>query len=284
MKSRLSMIMILAAIGFVAIGQLQTIAQDDGELRVLTPEDERYHGIVTPSMQIVLVAPIDSILAKIFKKEGDRVKEGELVAQMDNGIQKLMVESARLTAESTAALKIAEVALEDAKLEVESLEDLKRKGAGNEKELRQARVIQKQREAELQRTKEQDQLNAATLKLEEERLLRYQITAPFNATVIDKIAEAGSSLARNDQIISLANLEILEARISLPVWLRGKLKIGQEYTLVPIKRDYGQLKAKLANIRPIDDPASDTFLCVFEIPNPDHKLPAGFTVALLWQN
>lgn len=284
MKTRLSMMIMLTAIGFAAIGPFQSIAQNSDQVRVLTPEDERYHGIVTPSMQIVLVAPIDSILAKIFKKEGDRVKEGELVAQMDDGIQKLMVESARLTSESTAATKIAEVALEDAKLEVESLEDLKRQGAGNEKELRQSKVIEKQREAELQRAKEQDQLNAATLELEQERLLRYRVTAPFNATVIDKIAEAGSSLARNDQIISLANLEILEARISLPVWLRGKLKVGQEYTLVPIKREYGHLKAKLANIRPIDDPASDTFLCVFEIPNPDHKLPAGFTVALLWQN
>lgn len=283
MHSKLLMVILFAVIGLGVIGQYPSIAQVEGDVVVLSPDDERYHGIVTPSKQIVLVAPIDSVLASVKKTEGDRVKEGELIAQMDDGIQKLVVEGARLTAESTAALKIAEVALEDAKLEVENLIDLKAKGAGNEKELRQSKVIQKQREAELQRTKEQGQLNASTLKLEEERLLRYRVTAPFDATVIDQIAEAGSSLARNDQIISLANLEVLEARINLPVNLRGKLKIGQEYTLVPIKRDYGNLKAKLSIIRPIDDPASDTFLCVFEIQNQDHKLPGGFTVALLWQ-
>ncbi len=283
MKTKIALSMFVTAVVLLAAGRFDAIAQNANPQRSLSVDDPRYHGIVTPSKQIVLVAPIDSILESVKFKEGDRIKEGELVAQMDDAIQRLVVEGAKLTAESTAALKIAEVALEDAKLEVQNLIDLKAQGAGNEKELRQAKVIQKQREAELQRAKEQGQLNAATLKLEQERLLRYQIKAPFDATVIDQLAEAGASLARNDHIMSLANLQTLEARISLPVWLRDQLKEGEEYTLVPIKRDYGHLKAKLTIIRPLDDPASDTHLCVFEIPNPDYKLPAGFPVALLWQ-
>ena len=87
-------------------------------------------------------------------------------------------------------------------------------------------------------------------------------------------------LNETDKILILADLDPLEAQLNLPVQMYGKLTVGETYTLVADDLIGGELKGRLKTISPIIDTASQTFRCVFSIPNPGLRLPAGFTVHL----
>ena len=117
-------------------------------------------------------------------------------------------------------------------------------------------------------------------RLEEQRRARYDIRAPFDGTVISILSEAGAMLSETDRILGLAQLDPLEARLNLPVELFGQLTIGQRYTLLADEPINGELVGTLKTVSPIIDTASQTFLCVFTIENPEGRLPAGFTVYL----
>ena len=70
------------------------------------------------------------------------------------------------------------------------------------------------------------------LRLEEQRLERYLIRASFAGTVIDVIAEPGAMLTDTDNVLMLADLDVLEAQLNLPIELFGSLTVGDRYVLV----------------------------------------------------
>ena len=69
---------------------------------------EPVEGIVMPSKQVVLNAPLPSILKEFRVKEGDRVEKGQPLAYMDDGLQQVAVKSAELQATSMTAIRTAE--------------------------------------------------------------------------------------------------------------------------------------------------------------------------------
>ncbi|MEX2214143.1 MAG: efflux RND transporter periplasmic adaptor subunit [Phycisphaeraceae bacterium] len=282
MKRFIKVVIVLAlAMGFVAAEPARSVAGGSQ-----TTPGEKYRGLVIPSKQVVLTAPLDGILAKIHVDTGSAVKQGDAVAAMDAEIQQYIVDAAKLRADSTAAVTVARLTLEEAKLEVEKMEDIVKRGGGSDWELRQRKVVSKQREAELEAEKERTMLAAAELKLEEAKLRKHAILAPFDGTVIDVVVEEGASLARNDKAIVLAALDVLEARISLPnrrefyESMRGR--IGEKFRMMAGDPVNKEITGILKSVRPVIDPGSATFLCEFTIDNKVTKMPAGFAVDLVW--
>ena len=94
--------------------------------------------------------------------------------------------------------------------------------------------------------------------------------------------ESGALLTSQDPILVLVDHDTLEARVDLPAELYGELELGRTYTLIAEAPVNTELPGTLLGIEPVIDTASRTFRCVFEISNPEAKLPAGFTVFLAW--
>jgi len=248
--------------------------------------DGRYKGLVVPAKQVLLVAPLDGIVSTINVKKGDVVKANAPVALMDDEIQKLVVEAAKLKAESKAAITVAELAVEDARLDMVRAQDLFDKNAQSEWELQKKKTMHKTRIAEAEAAKEQALLAVANLKLEETKLRKHSMLAPFNGTVVDIVTEEGATLARNDKVMALAQLDELEARINLPsneaFVEHMKKQVGKSFRMKagePVNRE---ITGTLKNIRKIVDPGSATFLCEFTIANADLQMLAGFSVDLVW--
>jgi len=154
------------------------------------------------------------------------------------------------------------------------------RGAANPREARLAEVQLAQAEAEVMNAEARLKEAAATLKLESERLAQLQIIAPFSGKVMEAIAEPGASVRVADPVLRIARLDPLEVKLPLPAELYARLAIGRSYRLdagVPVNR---LLRATLVRRADEIDPASDTFIAVFQIPNPRGELPAGVRVHL----
>ena len=130
--------------------------------------------------------------------------------------------------------------------------------------------------------KDNKSLAEVNLRLEEQRLERYLIRAPFAGTIIDVIEEPGAMLTDTDSVLLLADIDTLEAQLNLPIELYGRLKVGERYILVADDPVNDDLTWRLKTINPVIDTASRTFRCVFSLDNAGAPLPAGFTVRLQW--
>lgn len=247
-----------------------------------TPDESlsRFEGIAYPSKQVVLNAPVDGKVAAILFEEGDRIHEGDVLAQMDDAEQKVVVESAKLQSESNAEVNRAKFALDEASIMLERATVTYEKDAASEWEVRKAQLQKDQAEADLQLAKDRKELAKVNLDLEQARLNRMRVLAPFDGEVIEHNAEAGATLTRTDPVLSVAALDPLEAHINLPVRVFSKLEVGKTYQLEAGDPINAVLPGKLKHIYRIIDTASETVRCVFTIDNHDAQLIAGFPVKL----
>lgn len=241
-------------------------------------EGTLFNGVVRPSRQVTLTAPVSGILEELTVELGDRVEEGDLLMRMDDGLQALVVASAKLQSESDIELKAETLAKEEAGIMYERAAEAFRNKAASEWEVRRAKLQLEQAEASVTAAGEKRELAKVNLKLEEEKLRRYRLTAPFKAIIDEVNTEEGATLGTQDKILTLINLDPLEAELYLPASMHGKVRIGESYTLQTDQPGLGPFKGKVTFVSQNLDFASQTFRCVMEIPNPDWKHPAGFMV------
>jgi len=215
---------------------------------------------------------------------------------MDDEMQSIQVELARMRATTEAEIRVAQAAYNLSQIQYKSQKQMKESNAGTPFELERAKAGMDQAKAQLDQAHDAKKVAEVTLTLREAELERYSLKAPFDGEVIRVSAEAGAVLTRDDEILAIATRDPLEATIFLPSSLWGKLEVGREYKLIgriggentlagegPTKGEHEmELTGKLKYINPIIEYASRQYACVFTIENPNSKLPAGFDVELVW--
>lgn len=270
----------LAAMFALTAADPLTAPADNGVVTITENPDERFRGLVQPAKQVVLNAPLDGILQELLVDEGKVVAANDTMAVMDYGVQEVTVEVAKIRADAVAALKRGELQVTEADILLEAVTTAFKKGAASEWEVRQKKLQKDQALAALAQAKEEVDLAKKTLVLEQEKLKRYKLQAPFNAKVIAVFVESGATMSRSDKLVSLAAMDELEANLYLPLELYRELsgKLGQDFELVAEEPVNKTLTGKLKYVQPIIDSASRTFRCIFTIENKDMVMPAGFTV------
>lgn len=238
-------------------------------------------GLVRPSQQVTLRSPLNEQLDRLHVAEGDRVEQGQALVELDSRQQAMAVEAARFEAESEAQLRKARLAVEEAIFSLEQLEDLAAKDVAGEWEIRRARLQKRQAEADHELARERAEQARLQYELQQAKLERYTIRAPFAGIVHRIQAEAGTLLSGDQEILSLIALHPLHAVVYVPVRDYGELVLGQPYRFDAAAPVNEELTGELITIDPLLDPASQSFRCVFRIENPGAVLPAGFTVELL---
>ena len=254
-----------------------------GRRRHQVPSSSPEHrGYVTPSRRVELMGPLEEMLQSVEVEEGEHIKKGQVLAFLDDGLQQMVVESARLRAESRAGVERAALDLEEAREMLGRLTQAFERGAATDHELTRGRTEASRAALTHGAALENQRLAEVNFELEQRRLRRYRVVAPFDGTVVRIDAEPGAMMTLNDSILVVADLYTLEAHLSIPARLYGELTIGHTYSLradVPVS---AELSARLTATNPIIDPASQTFQCVFAIENDGAELPAGFAVQLTW--
>lgn len=248
----------------------------------IATDDERLRGLVKPEKQVVLTAPLEGIIKEISAKEGQAVKNGQELIHLDDDLQQLTVKIAQLKAADDSDLKKAQLLLEESKIQLERIEGLHRDDAAREWEVRKARVQRDANIAAVEAATFAQKTAKQNLALEQKKLDRYTLRAPFDGRVLRIPLEEGATVNTNDQLITLVKIDKLDAELFLPVTLYGRLSEGKAYRLraeAPVNK---VLVGKLKVIEPVVDAASQTFRVVFEIDNPGEALPAGFNARLIW--
>ncbi len=169
-----------------------------------TLSHSEYIGIVEEDLSVSVSFPVKGNIEKIYVNEGQPVKKGELLAELN---------SYSLTNLHSAALSSLRQA-EDAKRRLQSLYD--------KNSLPEIKYIEMQTKLEQARSAEA----IARKNLEDSR-----IYAPFSGIIGQKMADAGENTLPNQAVLTVLQIDKVNIKIAVPERDINTINIGQQATV-----------------------------------------------------
>lgn len=207
-----------------------------------------FPGTAYPWEEAALAAQMASRVRKIYVKEGDYVKQGQLLVQMDD-----------------QQLTQIEIQFNDAKRDFERAEKLKAEGAISEQQY------------------EKFKLAYETLKTNYEKILENtQLRAPFSGVITAKYLNDGELFTMVPAggrtvpaILHLMNVNELKVKISVNEFDSYKIKIGQKAKVINDVMMDEIFLGYVTRISPVVDPISKTVEVEIRVINRGNKIKAN---------
>lgn len=224
-------------------------------------------GPIIVENEVDVTAQRDGLISEVLAEPGTLVKRGQLLAKLDDRQIFSDLEAAKAKTRSTeddlrnweAEAKVldadyarAEKMWEAQIIPKEQLEHAKYKAESDQWDVK--------RVAELLTNARQEE---HSLELELEKTL---ITAPFNGVVARRYIRAGQSVARNDRLFWVTATAPLRIRVTLPEKFLGRIKSGTTLGVTAAEiTESVRYRAKVIQVSPVVDPASDTIEILAEL-------------------
>ncbi len=193
-------------------------------------------GIVRPLTEVQISSSINGIVQQIMVKEGQEVKKGELLLQIDPSEFRAQVRRAQ------AGLEVAQANLEQARSQWKRAEQLYKSKLISEQEYESARTNHLLSQAHLKESK-------ANLEQTLEQLQKTRITSPMKGTVIQINIEPGENVITGirdnpgTKLMVIADLSRMEVESQIDESDIAKVSMGQkavvEVEALPEKRYNG---------------------------------------------
>lgn len=257
LKSRISIILALAALGLALTSQSLSAA----ELSLT--------GVIRAQEEVVVRSETPGIVQRITVREGERVREGQLLVELKNDKQKIAVALSRARlAKADATVAETRVLLDNARKEVERAKIAADALPRKELEDRVDQVLRLEanlaaQNAELAQAQQE-------LKLRERELLDTQLTAPFAGMVTQIYIFRGDTLKPMDtQVLELVAMDRLYVELLLPSLYAQKIHVDQKLALHVESEALGkagQVEGRITYVNPKFDAASRTVKVKVSVP------------------
>lgn len=231
------------------------------------PVEGAYEAISKPSEDRTLSCPRPGLISQILAQEGQSVKVGEAVVQMDDREEKAKLAADKVKAEDDTRVRAQEKIRDQSKVDLKRIQWTFDKGGSTPFELDKAKIDLEVAEAQVKMAaKEQEQ---AQLNYEQTRVLvdKMRLVSPINGIVHKILAQAGESVELNTKVIQIVNLNPLWVEAQVPQSVVHTLKKDAAVDVVYPNRQHA--KGKVVFIAPVGDAASETILVRVEVPNPE---------------
>jgi RND family efflux transporter MFP subunit len=222
----------------------------------------KYPGKVSANQEVDLSFEVPGKLAEIKVKKGDQVKQGALLARLDDRDYRNDLDSAE--AELKRAQAQYERVKEAAAVQAVSQQDLTDAKAAYDKAL-------------------------ATVRIKKKALEDTKIYARFDGVIANRFVENFENIQAKQPILSLQDVKNVEIRVNVPESrvaqsvrkMKGELKFTAEFDFLPGK----EFDVALKEFTTEADPITQTFQATFVMPSPkEATILPGMTVTIVEQS
>ena len=244
----------------------RTLELIPAELHTIEPrglvDTIRFTGATQPIEQTIVKARVSGRLADVLIREGDNVKEGQILAQFETrelqarvDERKSTVDAARADARWTARDRANKEALVDRNIVSRATADQARAAAENKNSM--VAVAE------------------AQLEIAEKNLGDAVVRAPFDGVVGERIANQGESLPIDGKILTLLDTSHVEVAAQMPAADVVRMHTGQVATLT--LEGFGDkiFNGRITRISPTALPGSRSILVFVEILDRHESLRGG---------
>jgi len=222
-----------------------------------------FTGLIEPWRKITITPDIAGKVAKIYVEEGDKIKEGQLLAELDTRATRLQLEQAE------AALAVTEANHKDAKRNMERMERLKKENAVSDQQYEKIRLAYEAAGAQLQQAKAgvnlaRHQLNVSIMK------------APFSGVIASKNAEVGDVInpmmggfSPSSGVLTLMDFSGVKVEIEVSPSDIIRIKKGQGAFLKVSALPDRVFEGRVTIVNLTADPLTKKFKVEMKVNNPD---------------
>ncbi|KZN49150.1 efflux RND transporter periplasmic adaptor subunit [Pseudoalteromonas luteoviolacea] len=240
------------------------------EVAVFQAKDLQYKnklalsGTVEASQNATLASLEAGVVNELMVEVGDVVKRGQALLRLDPTLAKLELE------QSEASVSAADVALLEAKRQLEEVESLSKKQFVAPTLLAERRASVAAAKAELAKTK-------ANLAVNKESLRRQTLFAPFEGVVMKRNVDLGEWVTTQTHTFTLVSSEDLRLNVAVPQEYISAFSNNQIQSLniIPDHDQSKLLKGQVQAVVPVINAGTRSFVVHIEVPQ-----QAGFVAGM----
>jgi multidrug efflux pump subunit AcrA (membrane-fusion protein) len=237
-------------------------------------------GTVEARTEALLAARVMGYIERLHVREGDRVRAGQVLAEISASEIQSSVEQAKASgmearsalAEVESAIRAAESQRSLAETTLNRMRNLHERKSISDQEFDEVKARYAAAEAQVEMAKaKQAQVNeriaqaAAGLRQAEAQASYLKITAPFDGLVTDRMAEPGNLATPGAPLLRVEQSGAYRLVASFPETVMGNLKVGQKLP-VQIEALDLQTGGTVAELAPVVDPATRTIAVKIALP------------------
>jgi len=247
-------------------------------------------AITRPSADIMLKFEQPGRIGAVLVKDGDTVKPGDVLVQLDDEAEKLKLAQLKAVADDELHVKAAEAQVAQNKADLKKLEWAAEQGAATEWEVEHARL--ELRIGELSLGKAQFNKDRAQEDYEQAkvRVDRMKKVSPIAGKVEHLFVEAGESVEALGDVVRLVQIDPLWIDVPVPIEKAKRLKPGDVVPVAFLRAEGPagkeafvedeRAEGKVIFVAAVSDAAAAALTVRVEVPNPKGR-PAGEPVRVL---
>lgn len=240
-------------------------------------------GLTEPVGDVLLSFDVDGTLAKIHFKEGDAVKKGDRIIELNKRFEELEVRRGKMIWQSKVEVESAKVRSAMLKKVYESTLALyKKTGSVSKEEMESKQLEYEMAEADYQRLLVNEKKEELEYRMAIEKRDKLILTSPISGTITDLMLDEGESCENRQPVVQVVDTStcLLVCNIEAP--LGKNLSKGQAVDLsIPVGFDTITRKGRLIFVSPVVDPASGLMMVKAEFDNPDGAVRPGVAGTML---
>jgi RND family efflux transporter MFP subunit len=233
--------------------------------------------VIQPRQILEIRSPVDGLIQRVHVDRGQTVRRGQLLATLDDSVERVAAEGARHRAGMLGAVQAGESRVTATSRKLERVQELIASKFLSAQALDDAQNEKRLAEAELVEARDARRLAEIEFNRQTAIIQLKSIRSPVNGVVIERLLNTGelseAGVGRRP-ILKLAEIDVLHVEVLLPAEAWSQVKVGLAGEVQPAIGG-GTHRARVAVVDRILDAGSGTFGVRLELPNPGHAIPAG---------
>lgn len=245
-----------------------------------------FSGIIKPIHNIELSMEPEGIIKKIYKQEGEKVKKGEKLIQIDSSLQHLEVQRREETLNDLSQIEANEKKLkiiEELYLDAKKLEENSR--SISKEEVKTLQIQYTDLKGEIDTLKSMKKREQIEYNIAKEVFEKYTLYSPINGTIAVIKNDEGEWLKNGEKLIQIIDKSICFLEINIENRYLLDLKKGMKKDIF-VKHNGKEIKIKgtISYISPIADLASGLTRIKIEFINKNGIIRPGINGFVKFKN
>ena len=212
---------------------------------------------------------------RMFVREGDILREGDVVAKLDDELHLVLLQIAEKAMQSQGGLNSATAEVHLRQQRLDKLEELRNQGHARQDEVARARADLAIAEAQVLSAREDLLIRELEYRKIQVQIRRRTIHAPMDGVVTKVHKKRGGYVGPSDPyVVQMVRLNPLLAKFSLPSHRARQLRVGQTATLL-FEVTSQSVRGTIEFISPVTDAQSATVQVKVRIDNDDGAYYSG---------